>query len=78
MPVVLVRLEKGKYVLTTGNLILNSHVGDLKDKLDKINSIGKEGLKTLFYDVFIIADRSIRTAQAIWGLFQWRENRGAN
>jgi hypothetical protein len=50
MPVVLVRLEKGKYVLTTGNLILNSHVGDLKDKLEKINSIGKEGLKTLFYE----------------------------
>ncbi len=50
MPVVLVRLEKGKYMLTTGNLILNSQVGDLKDKLDKINSIGKEGLKTLFYE----------------------------
>ena len=50
MPVVLVRLEKGKYVLTTGNLILNSQVGDLKDKLDKINSFGKEGLKTLFYE----------------------------
>lgn len=50
MPVVLVRLENSEFVLTTGNLILNSHVGDLKDKLDKINSFGKEGLKTLFYE----------------------------
>lgn len=50
MPVVLVRLEKGEFVLTTGNLILNSQVGDLKNKLDKINSFGKEGLKTLFYE----------------------------
>lgn len=50
MPTVLVRLDKGKYVLTTGNLILNPQVADLKDKLDKINSIGKEELKTLFYE----------------------------
>ncbi len=50
MPIVLVRLEKGKFLLTTGNLILNSQVVDLKDKLDKINSFGKEELKTLFYE----------------------------
>lgn len=49
MPVALVRLEDGRFVLTTGNLILNSKVSDLKDKLDKINSFDKEGLKTLFF-----------------------------
>jgi hypothetical protein len=59
MPVVLVRLENGEFVLTTGNLILNSHVGDLKEKLDKINSFGKEGLKTLFYES--LSSQSIET-----------------
>jgi hypothetical protein len=59
MPVVLVRLEKGKYVLTTGNLILNSQVDNLKDKLDKINSMGKTGLKTLFYES--LSSQSIET-----------------
>jgi len=49
MPVFLIRLEDGKFILTTGNLILNSMVSDLKDKLDKINSFDKEGLKTLFF-----------------------------
>ena len=49
IPVALVRLENGRFVLTTGNLILNSRVSDLKDKLDKINSFDKEGLKTLFF-----------------------------
>jgi hypothetical protein len=49
MPVVLVRLEDERFVLTTGNLILNSQVSDLKVKLENINSFDKEGLKTLFF-----------------------------
>jgi len=49
MPVVLVRLEERKFILTTGNLILNTRVSDLKVKLDKINSFDSEGLKTLFF-----------------------------
>jgi hypothetical protein len=49
MPVAIVRLEDGKFMLTTGNLILNSMVSELKDKLDNINSYDKESLKTLFY-----------------------------
>ena len=49
MPVVMVRIDDGKFNLTTGNLILNSSVGDLKDKLDKINSFDKDSLKTLYY-----------------------------
>jgi hypothetical protein len=49
MPVVFVRLEEGKFILTTGNLILNKRVNDLKDKLNKINCFDSEGLKTLFF-----------------------------
>jgi hypothetical protein len=49
MPVVIVRLEDGKFVLTTGNLILNASVNELKEKLDNINSFDKSELKGLFY-----------------------------
>ena len=49
MPVAIVRLEEGKFVLTTGNLILNSSVSDLKEKLDNINSFDRSELKGLFY-----------------------------
>ncbi len=49
MPVVIVRLENGKFVLTTGNLILNSNVTELKEKLDNINSFDRSELKGLFY-----------------------------
>jgi len=48
MSVALIRLEEDVYTLTTGNLILNEKVEDLKGKLDTINKYGKVGLKELF------------------------------
>jgi hypothetical protein len=48
MPVALIRLEDDEYTLTTGNLILNERVEDLKAKLDIINEYDKVGLKELF------------------------------
>ena len=48
MPVALIRLEDDEYTLTTGNLILNEKVEDLKGKLDTINKFDKVGLKELF------------------------------
>lgn len=48
MPVALIRLEDNEYTLTTGNLILNEKVEDLKGKLDTINKYDKVGLKELF------------------------------
>ena len=50
MPVAMVRLENGRFVLTTGNLLLSSSVGELRSKLDRINNIGREDLKTLFFE----------------------------
>ncbi|MBA4321711.1 MAG: hypothetical protein C0408_02725 [Odoribacter sp.] len=53
MPVAILRLERGIYYLTTGNLILNDDVTPLMEKLDKINSCDKEGLMELFKQALI-------------------------
>jgi hypothetical protein len=49
MPVAIVGLKDERFLLTTGNLVLNSEVDDLKKKLDYINSYDKAGLKELFF-----------------------------
>jgi hypothetical protein len=43
-----VRAGRQKYALTTGNLILNENVENLKEKLEIINKNDKIGLKELF------------------------------
>ena len=48
MPVAMIRMDDKVYSLTTGNLILNSKVDHLKEKLDTINKYDKIGLKELF------------------------------
>jgi hypothetical protein len=48
MPVALIRLEDEVYTITTGNLIKNENIDDLKSKLDLINENDKTGLKELF------------------------------
>jgi hypothetical protein len=48
MPVAMIRMVGKVYALTTGNLILNSNVEHLKEKLDLINKFDKIGLKELF------------------------------
>jgi hypothetical protein len=48
MPIAMVGLEGKSYMLTTGNLILNTEVPHLKAMLDEINSCDREGLKELF------------------------------
>ena len=48
MPVAMIRMVNKVYSLTTGNLILNTKVEHLKDKLDTINKYDKVGLKELF------------------------------
>jgi hypothetical protein len=48
MPLAMIRLEGREYTLTTGNLIYNEKVEDLKGKLDNINMHDKVGLKELF------------------------------
>jgi hypothetical protein len=48
MPIAMISLEGKVYCLTTGNLILNNQVDILKEKIDRINSYDKAGLKDLF------------------------------
>ncbi len=45
----MVRFEDGRFVLTTGNLISGSMIGELKLKIDNINSFSQNELKTLFF-----------------------------
>ncbi len=56
MPVAVIRLDAGVYLLTTGNLILNNKVQALKQKLDTINACDKAGLKELFKQALIVQD----------------------
>lgn len=48
IPVAMVRMEDGKFLLSTGNLIHNNDVRVLKDKLDDINNYDRSELKGLF------------------------------
>ena len=48
MPVAMIKLTDKTYSLTTGNLILNSQVYHLKEKIEIINKYDKAGLKEFF------------------------------
>jgi len=49
-PIAMIRLVDKIYYLTTGNLILNSRVDELKTKIDSINALDREGLKAVFIE----------------------------
>ncbi len=59
MPVAMIRFDDEVYSITTGNLIQNEKVEDLKSKLDYINMSDKPGLKELFRSS--ISGQSIKT-----------------
>jgi hypothetical protein len=48
MPVALIKLTGQTYSITTGNLILNSQIHHLKEKIDIINKYDKAGLREFF------------------------------
>lgn len=43
--------QEDSYVITSGNPVQNSKVELLKARLDKINSLDKDGLKTMYKDI---------------------------
>ncbi len=47
-----------EYIITSGNPINDESVPVLKDKLEKINSLDKEGLKSLYKDIIKSSDIS--------------------
>ncbi|MEE4117179.1 MAG: SiaB family protein kinase [Marinilabiliaceae bacterium] len=48
MPIAMISSEKGGMRLTTGNLIRNSKIPDMKEKLNTVNRYDKNGLKELY------------------------------
>jgi len=59
MPVAMIRLNDKTYNITTGNLIFNDKVENLREKLDTINKYDKKGLKELFRQS--LSDESVRS-----------------
>lgn len=43
--------QDNQYIILSGNPIQNEHVNNLKNKLDEINSLDKDGLKKLYKDI---------------------------
>ena len=43
--------QDNEYIIVSGNPIKRENVANLKGKLDQINSLDKEGLKTLYKDI---------------------------
>ena len=46
--ILVVSREEGRYRISTGNFVLQDKVDVLKNKIDKINSMGKEELKDMY------------------------------
>ena len=51
MPQLVVKKQGADYVVTAGNLVLNENVEDLKFKLDRVNQLDNDSLKSLYEDV---------------------------
>lgn len=43
--------QDNEYIITSGNSLKTEGIGNLAQKLDKINSLDKEGLKSLYKDI---------------------------
>lgn len=48
MPVAVIKMQGGSFYVTTGNLIRNSKVANLREKLEMVNSYDRAGLKKLY------------------------------
>ncbi|MFO7622215.1 MAG: SiaB family protein kinase [Bacteroidales bacterium] len=58
MPVAIIRFEDGLFLLSTGNLVLNSGIDELRQKLDTLNEHNNTELKDLFIESLIQQDIS--------------------
>lgn len=50
-PMILVEKMGEEYSVTSGNMVLNDDIGDLTFKLDRVNQLDNEALKSLYEDV---------------------------
>jgi hypothetical protein len=53
------------YILISSNLILNDRIAQLKERLDQVNSLDREGLKQLYKDVRLSASFSEKAGAGI-------------
>jgi len=77
MPVVVLRFDNGRFIITTANLVMNDKVDELNKKLDLVNSMKRGELKELFYSS--LADQSIETdSTGNLGLVSMARKSGSN
>jgi hypothetical protein len=67
VPKVSVIKKDDLYLVRAGNLVLNDDIGDLKFKLDRVNQLDTEALKSLYEDV-INRDSNVSDTGAGLGL----------
>jgi len=51
MPVAMIKMEGEAFFLTTGNLIRNDHIDNLRSKLKLVNSYNRSELKDLYREI---------------------------
>ncbi|RPI42359.1 MAG: hypothetical protein EHM46_05290 [Bacteroidetes bacterium] len=51
VPVVTVEKHGFEYLITGGNLVLNEDIGELRFKLERVNQLDKESLKSLYEEI---------------------------
>lgn len=50
-PMLMVKEQEGKFIVSTGNLVQNEQVDDLRYKLNRVNQMDDEALKLLYEEV---------------------------
>jgi hypothetical protein len=50
-PKISVKKRGDAFVVTSGNLVSNDDIGDLRFKLDRVNQLDNEGLKSLYEEI---------------------------
>lgn len=50
-PIICVEKLGDQFTVTSGNMVLNDEIGDLTFKLDRVNQLDNEALKSLYEDV---------------------------
>ena len=51
LPMIMVKEDGGKFVVSAGNLIQNDQIDDLRVKLNRVNQMDDEALKSLYEEV---------------------------
>lgn len=51
LPVFMIGREKDHYIISSGNTLLNDQIELLTEKIERINSLDKEGLKQLYKEI---------------------------